>query len=257
MASRHKGLDDPILDPPPGVVANLQNPYSLQKYDILCQTICLTVATILLCIRLYTKWRVLDSLGRDDWTSIVAFLGLITYGAIFFATDHYGDGTHLWNVTVRNFIHYAFLINASAVVYSVTILFAKLSILLLYLRVFSPARRVRFAILAVMLANVAFYVIAIFVEIFQCKPRKKIWLVWIEGKCINEIAAQITGAVWNTVSDFVILILPLNTVRALKIKKAAKIGTIAIFATGLLWVSQCPCHFLIDPTTSESSWERT
>ena len=234
MASIHKGLDDPLLDPPPGVVADLQNPYSLQKYDILCQTICLTVATTLLCIRLYTKWRVLHSLGRDDWTSIVAFLGLITYGVLFFATDHYGDGRHLWNVTVRNFIHYAFLNNASAVVYSVTILFAKLSILLLYLRVFSPARRVRIAIIVVILANVTFYVIAMFVEIFQCRPRKKIWYPWIEGKCIHQIAAQITAAVWNTVSDFVILIVPLNTVRALNIKKAAKIGTIAIFATGLL-----------------------
>ena len=234
MASRHKGLDDPLLDPPPGVVSNLQNPYSLQKYDIICQTICLTVATSLLCIRLYTKWRVLHSLGRDDWTSIVAYLGLITYGALFFATDHHGDGRHLWNVTVRDFIGYAFWINASTAVYPVTILFAKLSILLLYLRVFSPARRVRFAILAVMLANVTFYVMATFIEIFQCKPRKKIWLPWIEGKCINQVAAQITAAVWNTVSDFVILVLPINTVRALNIKKAAKFGTIAIFATGLL-----------------------
>lgn len=234
MASRHKGLDDPILDPPPGVHANLQNPYSLQKYDILCQVICLTVATTLLCIRLYTKSRVLHSLGSDDWTSIVAFLGLISYGAIFFATDHHGDGRHLWNVTVRDFIQYGILINASQVVYSLTILFAKVSILLLYLRVFSPARRVRSAILAVLLVNITFYLIAVFVEIFQCKPRKKIWLTWIEGRCINQIAAQITAAVWNTASDFVILILPINIVRTLNIEKSAKIGTMAIFATGLL-----------------------
>lgn len=229
-----KGLDDPFIDPPPGVVANLQNPYSLQKYDILCQTICLTVATTLLSIRIYTKWRVLHSLGSDDWTSIVAFLGLITYGALFFAADYYGDGRHLWNITVRNFIHYAFLINASSVVYSVTILLAKLSILLLYLRVFSPARRVHFAVLAVIMANVTIYVVGMFIEIFRCKPRKKIWLTWIEGECISEIAVNITGAVWNTVSDFVILIIPLNTVRALKVKKSSKIGVMAILATGLL-----------------------
>ena len=229
-----KGLDDPFIDPPPGVVANLQNPYSLQKYDILCQTICLTVATTLLSIRIYTKWRVLHTLGSDDWTSIVAFLGLITYGALFFAADYYGDGRHLWNISVRNFIHYAYLINASSVVYSVTILFAKLSILLLYLRVFSPARGVRFAILAVITANVIIYVIGMFIEIFRCKPRKKIWFTWIEGECISQIAANITGAVWNTVSDFVILIIPLNTVRALNVKKSSKIGVMAILATGLL-----------------------
>ncbi|KAL8792392.1 MAG: hypothetical protein Q9195_005006 [Heterodermia aff. obscurata] len=257
MAPSQIGLDDPIIDPPPGVVANLQNPYSLQKYDILCQTVCLTIATILISIRLYTKWRVLHSLGRDDWTSIVSFLGLITYGAIFFAADHYGDGRHLWNITVRNFINYAFLINASSVVYSVTILFAKLSILLLYLRVFSPARRVRFAILAVLLANVAFYIIGIFVEIFRCNPRRKIWLTWIEGKCISQIAANIAGAVWNTVSDFVILILPLNTVRALKIKKSAKIGTIAIFATGLLGCVTSLVRMILFLQRRQRVWDAT
>lgn len=39
---------------------------SLQKYNILCQTICLTLVTILLLPRIYTKGRILKSLGWDD-----------------------------------------------------------------------------------------------------------------------------------------------------------------------------------------------
>ena len=55
-----------IIPPPPGVTPNYVDPYSLQRYDILCQIVCLTVSTLLVCMRLYTKVRVLRRLGSDD-----------------------------------------------------------------------------------------------------------------------------------------------------------------------------------------------
>ena len=39
---------------------------SLQPYNILCQTICLTLVTGLILLRIYTKGRVLKILGLDD-----------------------------------------------------------------------------------------------------------------------------------------------------------------------------------------------
>ena len=42
---------------------------SLQKFDILCQAICLTVATLLIMVRIYTKAWLLRSLGWDDCES--------------------------------------------------------------------------------------------------------------------------------------------------------------------------------------------
>ena len=63
---------------------------------------------------------------------------------------------------------------------------------------FAPAKRVR---------NYR-YLIALFVESSQSTtPRETIWLVRMEGKCIEHVTAQISSAVLNPMSDFVILIL--------------------------------------------------
>ena len=59
-------LQGPALDAPPGATTDFVNPPSLQKYDVLCQSICLAVTTLLILVRVYTKFRILKSPGWDD-----------------------------------------------------------------------------------------------------------------------------------------------------------------------------------------------
>lgn len=65
-------LVGPAANPPPGVTSNFTNGPSRHKYNIVCQTICLTTVTTLVAIRVYTKSRVLKSLGWDDGKLIVS-----------------------------------------------------------------------------------------------------------------------------------------------------------------------------------------
>lgn len=65
-------LVGPAANPPPGVSSNFTNGPSRHKYDIACQTICLTAVTTLVVIRVYTKSRVLKSLGWDDGKLVVS-----------------------------------------------------------------------------------------------------------------------------------------------------------------------------------------
>ena len=60
---RHEAL-------PAVAAANIQNHTSQHKFDILCQTICLTITTLLIAVRVYTKGRVLKSLGWEDCESL-------------------------------------------------------------------------------------------------------------------------------------------------------------------------------------------
>lgn len=63
----HQWLRDPLFPPPPDVVLSTTSPSpSLQKYDILCQSLCLTVVTTLIAVRIHTKGRILKTLGWDD-----------------------------------------------------------------------------------------------------------------------------------------------------------------------------------------------
>ena len=58
--------DQPTILPPPGVKPNLVNPYTLHPYGVLTQSVCLTIATLLVWIRIWTKKFVLDGLGWED-----------------------------------------------------------------------------------------------------------------------------------------------------------------------------------------------
>ena len=59
-------LQWPAHVPPPATTSTYDETPSLQPYNIVCQTICLTLVTVLLILRIYTKGRVLKSLGWDD-----------------------------------------------------------------------------------------------------------------------------------------------------------------------------------------------
>ena len=54
------------IEPPPGVTSNFVNPASKASWDIVTQAVCLTVATLLVAMRIYTKVKVLRSPGWED-----------------------------------------------------------------------------------------------------------------------------------------------------------------------------------------------
>lgn len=125
--------------------------------------------------------------------------------------------------------------NAILVTYTLVIILTKASILLLYLRVFAPARTLRIIIHFNLWANVVFYIIGFFVTLLICLPREALWNPYIRNiKCLNAVAAELASAVFNVVSDFAILILPISMVWKLQMQRKKKLAVSAVFATGVL-----------------------
>jgi hypothetical protein len=56
----------PALAPPEGVIPNLIDPYTRQPILIGTATACLTLTTLCILVRLYTKVRILKSLDIED-----------------------------------------------------------------------------------------------------------------------------------------------------------------------------------------------
>lgn len=100
---------------------------------------------------------------------------------------------------------------------------------------FSPSQTIRAIIQISLWANILFYIVCFFLQLLVCVPREAIWNPWFEGaRCIEVYELQLISAVFNAVSDFTILILPISTVWKLNMKKPKKVAMIAVFATGLL-----------------------
>lgn len=82
--------------------------------------------------------------------------------------------------------------------------------------------------------NFLLYTAVMFVEIFQCTPREKIWNPSLSGHCININVVFISTAAINVVSDFTMLFLPLNAIWHLQMPTSRKLGVSAVFAVGIL-----------------------
>ena len=119
------------------------------------------------------------------------------------------------------------------------IFFIKLSILLQYLRIFAPTRKGNMFIYVgahiCIWSSLAMYLVETVFEIDICTPREKIWNPLLDtGHCFDIYATFQATGIFNVISDFAILILPMPSVWKLQMSFKRKILMTAIFATGFL-----------------------
>lgn len=116
------------------------------------------------------------------------------------------------------------------------ILFTKLVILLQLLQVFVVGKNnFRYYFLHTLIwLNTIFFTILLFLEIFQCWPRVKIWNALAEGHCINISVTFVATAAINVASDVSILTMPIFWVSKLNMRWKKKVGMVLIFGTGVL-----------------------
>ena len=115
--------------------------------------------------------------------------------------------------------------------------FIKVSILLQYSRIFNPTGRtdlpVFIAIQLCIWSIVLFYSVLMFFSIFECNPRENIWnKLATTGYCYSINGINEASGVFNVVSDFAILVLPMPVIGRLQITFKKKLLILGIFAIG-------------------------
>ena len=123
------------------------------------------------------------------------------------------------------------LIKVVNFLYTPPMIFAKLSILLLFLRLFSPNRKARFAIYFGIAFMVVLHVTYLLLAGLLCLPSNPSK----EAQCNlrPETVGTATSA-FNVISDFYILLLPIFAVSKLQMPTRKKLEISAIFFTGFL-----------------------
>lgn len=101
--------------------------------------------------------------------------------------------------------------------------FAKLTVLLLYLRLFKAKTTMKWATYLLIACLSLMTIIFEFTIIFACSPVRKAWdITVIDGSCLNVAVNGIVGASLNALTDFLVLILPLPVLRSLNLPKGRK-----------------------------------
>lgn len=230
-------LSAPAGRPPPGQESNLVDPPSKAYLLILTVVVCLTFTTPAVWIRTYVSCFILRRVRWDDWLVLLCWLLFVAYSIEILIVLRYGLLTDIWNVSVRDFRMWIKLSYVEELLYSVLICGIKLAVLILYKRIFVPARQgnkwIWYTIIFVIIFNGLFYLANTFVVGFNCVPRQAIWDKSIPGKCVNVYAVIIGTAALNVVSDFFIIMIPTVVVWKLQVPRKRKIELSVIFGFGV------------------------
>lgn len=130
-------------------------------------------------------------------------------------------------MTTRQKLLYGF-----SIVWTFTVSLIKLSLLVLYNRIF-PVDRVRYATYAVGFFVVTWLLWAGVSIIAQCIPVEYFWNTTISGHCIDRDAFYLAAGAVNVFTDFAIIAIPIPIIWKLqKVSMNQKIGFVAIFTLG-------------------------
>ncbi|KAI8628367.1 hypothetical protein F5Y19DRAFT_486046 [Xylariaceae sp. FL1651] len=226
-----------LIPPPPGVTPNFVNPPDQLTTNIAVHTVFLTFSTFAVVVRLYT--RIIISrmkLGTDDYLAIFGYLSTVAFSVLLFKAYALGIGRHLWDVPPPWFVPALKWQTISSWVYITAGTLVKLSILFLYLRVFSLEQKTRIlvisAIVVLTLTNFGF----LLGDVFFCIPVAKAWNAALPGHCTSPAALAWFTGVWSVVVDIFILAVPIPLVWNLNIGSGRRIRLASVFGLGIFAV---------------------
>jgi hypothetical protein len=163
-------------------------------------------------------------------------------------------GPHQWDVRLvtigKEFVRVIFPTSTSTsanaqqlstvvfIMYSISAIVIKLSILLLYRRLFWVRRTARYMVWIGATVISLFYVGGIISSLVHCVPRKgEGWLAPSSQHRCGQPELQLSAGqgVFGVISDFYLLMIPMLQVGRLKVPISQKFGIGAVFLTGLLY----------------------
>ena len=108
--------------------------------------------------------------------------------------------------------------------------FTKLSILLLYIRVFGVTRWVRLTCYGCIAALTVQTVPIFFIVFFQCQPLEAIWNKYIEGRCLDVSSVAFAGGALSIFWDVILIALPIPEILRLRVSARKRLTLAIIFA---------------------------
>ncbi|PYI08430.1 hypothetical protein BO78DRAFT_310959 [Aspergillus sclerotiicarbonarius CBS 121057] len=234
-AQREALMDGPAASPPAGQVSNLVDPPNSQVAGRAVHMILVVLTSIFFIIRLYTKVFLIRHIRISDYVMFISWGLFMGYIAPAWIVGDVAPGVDQWNITLRNFITLLYYFHGAAIIYGLSICFAKVSLCLQLLEIFGQGRDFFWwSCYGTIAFNLVFYTICVFVLIFSCNPVSKAWNIFDEGTCLNTRLFNIFAAVVNSISDLVVLILPQIRIWGLQMALRRKVAISTVFFSGVL-----------------------
>ncbi|KAF2798816.1 hypothetical protein K505DRAFT_357199 [Melanomma pulvis-pyrius CBS 109.77] len=252
-------FEGPALKPPPGVKPNFANPEDLSdKFIIMC-TVCAIITGLFVGMRFYTRYMLAKKIILEDVILLSGWILFVTgFNTVIYQAHKVNLGAHQYDIRVKDFVHYLRLFHHGTLLFCITMLLLRIAIIMQVLRHFVPPGSRSFTFWAahiLIVANTVFWLALTMMEIFSCRPRKRIWEFYQAGTCIDRHSYLVASGAMNLGTELLIMFLPqriiwslaLSTKRKLELTPLFLVGTFTCICSAIrLWqtIVQWPTHDL-------------
>ncbi|KAI0169142.1 hypothetical protein GGR52DRAFT_509624 [Hypoxylon sp. FL1284] len=148
----------------------------------------------------------------------------------------YGNGTHLWDVSIASYFKFLYYGNIANILYCATMFPLKAVMLFQIRSIFFQHDHDSFrsrAVTFLMWFNPLAYIALGLSFTLSCTPREKIWHPYVEGHCIYLNSCIAAMGFLNVASHLSILLIPVLSIAKLKMSLKRKILAGSVFALGI------------------------
>ncbi|KAI7210535.1 hypothetical protein KC333_g8179 [Hortaea werneckii] len=176
--------------------------------------------------------------GWDDWTILIALGLLVAASGLLDQMTRIGLGKDTWMLEPKHITDVLYMFFVLEFVYIGILVITKISILLLYLRIFPSTVSTWFRVTTwIVIGLCSAYCLAMWFSIlFECDPIGYNWTRWDgehEGNCINARALIYSSSSINIVLDLMVFFLPFPKLLKLEVSGRKKVGICLTFVLGL------------------------
>ncbi|KAH8898891.1 hypothetical protein GQ53DRAFT_836886 [Thozetella sp. PMI_491] len=235
---RRDSLPATFIPPPPGLTSNFVNPPD-QSYIVLVPAFVLAALSLVsLTLRGYAVGVIVRNWGMADYLLVPSWLFATAFSITMVFMVKAGMGRHLWDVPFSSFnINFMKVTAVGGTFYGMSIMLTKLSILTFYLRFVTTSPTLKYLIYATMLIVIIYSLVTSWSWLYICQPIAKYWdFTLVGGTCIDFKIIAIVSGIMNSVTDAIILVLPVPILWNLRLPMLQKIGATMIMMTGGLCV---------------------
>ncbi|KAL8833703.1 MAG: hypothetical protein Q9176_007859 [Flavoplaca citrina] len=199
------------------------------------------LASVVVALRMATRIWIVRNVGWDDYTILFATIGIIIGCALVVVQVHYGFGRHRFFLSENDFVQFTKYAYLEWIQTFQTLMFNKLSICFLLLRI--PVekyliRPIQGAIAILIVTNI----ILTLVWILQCNPAEAAWDKSIPSTCFTDAQLQriiISQAIISIISDVVLALFPIVLLWKVQIPIRVKAGLCVLMSLGLITAACC------------------
>ncbi|KAB5513511.1 integral membrane protein [Coniochaeta sp. 2T2.1] len=191
----------------------------------------------------FTTRLVNSSLGVDDGLITASLVFTIGMMATYNKEASNGFGMHAHQVSKAHQITAFKWFFAAQILYKIATCCTKLSIGMMYLRIF-PGRRFRVAVWSVMAITVTYTLVAVLLTVFSCNPIDKAWNKFMPGTCLASRSIWYSTSIMILLTDIMVIALSINEIRRLQLPLVKKMLLCGLLSLGV-FVIACTVYRMI------------